>query len=47
MLSFLASVTKGDKKHIDTHANVLILDSEKFDQALKEYQYPPVDFYVP
>ena len=47
MLSLLASVTKADKKHIDTHSNVLLLDSENFDQALKEYQYLLVDFYVP
>ena len=36
-----------DKKKIETHSNVLLLDSENFDQALKEHKYVLVDFYVP
>ena len=35
------------KTKIDTHSNVLLLNNENFDQALKEYKYILVDFYVP
>ena len=46
-LSLLACVADAGKKDIDTHSNVLLLDSENFDQALKEYKYILVDFFVP
>ena len=46
-LLLLVFVVDADKKKIDTHSNVLLLDSENFDQALKEHKYILVDFYVP
>ena len=41
------SVKEKAKDEIQTHSNVLLLDSSNFEQALKMYDHLLVDFYLP